>query len=220
MKILEKILPEEKRDKKTIYKILGVLVTGVMLLIVSNQLKNSDQGVSGALEPMTSVTAFKSESEAGGAIGVKGVRGDSMEVQDSESYEVEMEKRLQAILKKMQGVGEVEVMITTTYGKEKILAQDLTSHAASTVEEDTDGGTREVSSYEDQSKVVMQNLNVASGNEPVVIKEKQPEIQGVLIIAQGAGNSFVKQSIAESAQTLLGIPAHRVTVHQLQTLKK
>ncbi|HHX62065.1 MAG TPA: stage III sporulation protein AG [Epulopiscium sp.] len=205
MKILGKLLPEDKRDKKTIYKILGLLVLGMMLLIVSSQLKTPDQGVANnTLEPRTSVA----------------VASSSLEAKDSESYEVEMEKRLKAILKKMQGVGEVEVMITITYGKEIILAQDVTSQTATTVEEDTDGGTRQVSNYEDQAKIVMQNLNVASGNEPVVIKEKQPEIQGVLVIAQGAGNSEVKQSIAESAQILLGIPAHRVTVHQLQTLKK
>ena len=66
----------------------------------------------------------------------------------------------------------------------------------------------------------MQNGNVASGNSPVVVKEKQPEIQGVLVVAQGANNSMVKQAITESAQTLLGIPAHRVTVYQLQSLNK
>lgn len=206
MKILGKILAEDKRDKKTIYKILGLLVTGVMLLIVSSQFKNPDQGVGEVPEPKTFISTANNSS--------------SSEVGDSEPYEVAMEKRLKAILKKMQGVGEVEVMITTTYGKEIILAQDVTSHAGSTMEEDTEGGRREVTNYEDQTKVVMQNINVASGNEPVVIKEKQPEIQGVLVIAQGAGNSLVKQSITESAQILLGIPAHRVTVHQLQTLRK
>ncbi len=206
MKILGKILAEDKRDKKTIYKILGLLVTGVMLLIVSSQFKNPDQGVGEVPEPKTFISTANNSS--------------SSEVGDSEPYEVAMEKRLKAILKKMQGVGEVEVMITTTYGKEIILAQDMTSHTSSTLEEDTDGGSREVNNYDDQTKVVMQNLNVTSGNEPVVVKEKQPEIQGILIIAQGAGHSAVKQAISQSAQTLLGIPAHRVTVHQLQTLRK
>lgn len=203
MDILGKLLPEDKRDKKTMYKILGLLVAGVMLLMFSRQSNRPGQA-STSPEPSASLMAGVS----------------SQGVQEKDSYEVEMEKRLKAILKKMQGVGEVEVMITTTYGKEIILAQDMTSHTSSTLEEDTDGGSREVSNYEDQTKVVMQNLNVTSGNEPVVVKEKQPEIQGVLIIAQGAGHSAVKQAISQSAQTLLGIPAHRVTVHQLQTLKK
>ena len=190
--------------KNTIYKILGLLVTGIVLLIVSNQFKNPVQGGGKPLESKTLVATTNEGKEAKG----------------SEPYEVEMEKRLEGILKNMQGVGKVEVMITTTYGKEIILAQDLTSHSTTTVEEDTEGGVREVNSRDDQTKVVMQSLNVAAGNEPVVIKEKQPEIQGVLIIAQGAGNSLVKQSITESAQILLGIPAHRVTVHQLQMPKK
>ena len=204
MEILAKLLPEDKRDKKTIYKILGLLVAGVMLLIFSSQQKSPGQeNQNKGLEPQTLATVTS-----------------KVEEESPESYELEMEKRLKAILKKMQGVGDVEVMITTTYGKEVVLAEDVTSHGSATLEEDTEGGTREVSSYDDQTKVVMQNSNLSTGNEPVVIKEKQPEIQGVLIIAQGAGNSVVKHAIAQSAQTLLGIPAHRVTVHQLQTLKK
>lgn len=205
MEILGKILPEDKRDKKTIYKILGLLVAGVILLIFSNQLKSPDPGGQNiGLELSTPVVAVS----------------NSAENKDMDSYEVEMEKRLRAILKKMQGVGDVDIMITTTYGKERILAQDMTNHTSTTLEEDTEGGIREVGSYDDQTKVVMQNSSSSAGNEPVVIKEKQPEIQGVLIIAQGAGNSAVKHAISQSAQTLLGIPAHRVTVHQLQTLKK
>ena len=194
----------KKLGKDTIYKILGLLVTGVVLLIVSNQFKNPVQGGDKPLETKTLISTNNEVKEARG----------------SESYEVEMEKRLESILKNMQGVGKVEVMITTTYGKEIILAQDLTSHSTTTIEEDTEGGTRQISSQDEQTKVVMQSLNVAAGNEPVVIKEKQPEIQGVLVIAQGAGNSLVKQSIVESTQILLGIPAHRVTVHQLQMQKK
>ena len=203
MEILGKILPEEKRDKKTIYKLIGVLVGGVLLLILSSTLKSPD---------------LKPSSELGQqSLGAdQKARADTQPI---DSYEVQMEKRLKSILKKMQGVGEVEVMITTTYGKEIILAEDLTSHGSSTTEEDKEGGTREVNSFDDQKKIVMKNHNVAAGNEPVVIKEKQPVIQGALVIAQGAGNSHVKQSITEATQILLGIPAHRVTVHQLQTLK-
>ncbi len=205
MEILGKLLPEDKRDKKTIYKIIGLLVVGVMLLIVSSQFRSPDQG---------------GESKGLEAKAVSILTSDAAQSKEIESYEVEMERRLQTILKKMQGVGDVEVMITTTYGKEVVLAQDMTSHSSSTLEEDTEGGIREVNNYDDQTKVVMKSSNLTAGNEPVVIKEKQPEIQGVLIIAQGAGNSVVKQAIIQSAQTLLGVPVHRVTVHQLQTLKK
>lgn len=206
MKTLGKLLPEDKGDKKTIFKILGVLIVGVMLLITSSVLKSTSK----------KMTSRSPESK----LAVTPRASSNPEHSENISYEVEMENRLKSILKKMQGVGEVEVMITTTYGKEIILAEDVTSHTSATLEQDKEGGTRKVNNSDDQKKVVMQNANITSGNEPVVVKEKQPEIQGVLVISEGAGHSVVKQSITEAAQILLGIPAHRVTVHPLQKSNK
>ena len=202
MEKLGKLLPEGKADKKTIYKILGVLIAGIMLLIVSSTLKPASK----------KMTSSSSESKL--------VAPKASSNQGEVSYEVQIEKRLKSILKKMQGVGEVEVMITTTYGKEIILAEDVTSHTSATLEQDNEGGTRQVNNYDDQKKVVMQNANITSGSVPVVIKEKQPEIQGVLVISEGANNSLVKQSITEATQILLGIPPHRVTVHPLEKSNK
>lgn len=196
----------QEKDKITLYKIVGVFVLGVILIAISKTFLGTNPKMTNKQQESKTVEVTSSK-----------INND---LEDSTSYEAQMEKRLKNILKKMQGVGQVEVMITTTYGKEIILAEDVTSHTSVTSEEDNDGGTREMSSSDIQKKSVMQNGNVASGNAPVVIKEKQPEIQGALIIAQGAGNSLVKQSISEAAQTLLGIPAHRVTVHQLQISNK
>lgn len=205
MKALEKILPEETDKKKTFYKLLGVLIVGVMLLIVSSTFKSTSKKLTSSPQGSQLVTSKVDQN---------------LERQEEAPYEMKMEARLKNILKKMQGVGEVEVMITTTYGKEIILAEDMTSHQSTTLEEDQEGGNREVSSYDDQKKIVMQNANLASGSEPIIIKEKQPEIQGVLVIAEGVASSVVKESITEAAQILLGIPAHRVTVHPLQKFNK
>ena len=193
MKALDKILPEEADKKKTFYKLLGVLIVGVMLLIVSSTFKSTSKKLTSSPQESQPVTSKTDQN---------------LERQEEPLYEMKMEARLKNILKKMQGVGEVEVMITTTYGKEIILAEDMTSHQSATLEEDQEGGNREVSSYDDQKKIVMQNANLASGSEPIIIKEKQPEIQGVLVIAEGAASSVVKESITEAAQILLGIPAH------------
>ena len=202
MKILDKLFSEEKGSKKNIYKLLGILVAGVMLLITSSTLMGTSKKII--------------NNPAKSKVGPVSKESSTPVLQEDISYELQMEKRLTNILKKMQGVGEVEVMITTTYGKEIILAEDITSHTSATLEQDQEGGLREVNNYDDQKKVVMQNANISSGNEPVVIKEKQPEIQGVLVISEGANHSIVKQSIIEAAQTLLGIPPHRVSVHSLQ----
>ena len=208
--ILGKLYPEDKKelktDKKSPSKVLLLLTIGILLVVGSNMIVGMYKG-------------NRSNNEKNSAISPEKDRAVSQS-KESLTYEEQMERRLKSILKKMQGVGEVEVMITTTYGKEIVLAEDVTSHITDTREEDQEGGTREINNSNIQKKIVMQNGNVASGNSPVVVKEKQPEIQGVLVVAQGANNSMVKQAITESAQTLLGIPAHRVTVYQLQSLNK
>jgi len=202
VKILDKLFSEEKGSKKNIYKLLGILIAGVMLIITSSTLMGTSKKMI--------------NNPAGSSVRTVSKESNTPVLQEDISYELQLEKRLTNILKKMQGVGEVEVMITTTYGKEIILAEDITSHTSATLEQDQEGGLREVNNYDDQKKVVMQNASVSSGNEPVVIKEKQPEIQGVLVISEGANHSIVKQSIIDAAQTLLGVSPHRVSVHPLQ----
>ena len=47
-----------------------------------------------------------------------------------------------------------------------------------------------------------------------IIKEINPEIKGVIIVAEGAKDSKVKLKISRAVQTVLDIPAYRVTVYE------
>jgi len=49
-------------------------------------------------------------------------------------------------------------------------------------------------------------------SQPIVVKEINPEIKGVIVVAEGARNSKVKLKISEAVQTVLDVPAYRVTV--------
>ena len=52
-----------------------------------------------------------------------------------------------------------------------------------------------------------------SGNsDPFVKKTLMPKVEGVLIVAQGAGNGEVNRMLTASAEALLGIEAHRIVV--------
>ena len=102
----------------------------------------------------------------------------------NKTYEDVIEERLKEIFSKMEGVGKVEVMVTISYGKEIFLAEDVNSNYSRTIEEDSQGGKREITSEDIQSKTVMQNTGSGS-TQPVILKEKYPEIKGVLILAEG-----------------------------------
>ena len=45
-----------------------------------------------------------------------------------------------------------------------------------------------------------------------MVKTLQPKVEGVLVIAEGAGNSVVKKNISEAVEVLFGIDAHRIKV--------
>ena len=44
------------------------------------------------------------------------------------------------------------------------------------------------------------------------MKTLQPEVEGVLVVAEGADSSVVKKNITEAVEVLFGIDAHRIKV--------
>ena len=84
----------------------------------------------------------------------------------------------------MEGVGKAEVMITLKSGAQKIIEKDQQSSSQTTEEEDSQGGTRtsnDISS--DKTSVYEQNSD--GSQSPYVSKELSPEIEGVVVIADG-----------------------------------
>lgn len=109
---------------------------------------------------------------------------------------VDQEKALTDILADIKGVGEVRVMITYYGGVEKDLAYETKKNQSN----------KDLSESEDKKAVL-------SSGEPVVVREKYPEVKGVIVTAQGAGNVGVKKEISEAVQTALDVPAHKVSVY-------
>lgn len=125
-------------------------------------------------------------------------------------YEKELEQRVKEILKNVDGVGEVDVMLTLKSSKEKILHVDKDKSRSSTEEKDSAGGTRKSMTEEVKESSL---LSGGTGtNEPVIEKELQPEIAGIVISAQGGGSAAVKAEISEAMEALFGLPAHKIKV--------
>lgn len=123
----------------------------------------------------------------------------------------DVEKEIEDILSKINGVGRVNVMITYESGKEIVPYADIKKNDNNTDEKDSTGGTRKIyqSSYE--SNVVYEE--VGSGvKKPVIAKELMPKVQGVLVVAQGVNEPTVKESIINSIRVLLNVPVHKIQV--------
>ena len=114
----------------------------------------------------------------------------------------EMEKRLEKIFSSVQGAGEVKVMVTFKSGNEVIVAKEEKKKESS-------------ETIDIETKVVL--LSQGSSNQnPLILKENYPEIEGIVIVAEGGDDVFVKESLNRGAQALLNVPAHKVEVFKMK----
>ncbi len=132
------------------------------------------------------------------------------EVTDYVTDDTSLEKRVEQILSKMNGVGEVSVSIIFAEGATKEYAVNVNATTREIEEKDQSGGVRTTTEKTENDQMVM----VEGNQQPVLVKESMPKIQGVLIVAQGAGDPLVKEKLFKAAQTLLQVPAHRITICQ------
>lgn len=107
------------------------------------------------------------------------------------------ELRLQQILSKIDGAGEVSVMITY-YGTS---TYDVAYEKKQTSSERSD----EIAKSEESSVIT-------NGGEPLVKGEVYPEAKGVVIIAEGAGVAEVKKALTDAAAAALDLASYRVCV--------
>ena len=113
-------------------------------------------------------------------------------------YRTETEARLSEMLSRVKGVGKAEVMITFADGGQTFFAEDT--------EEQRKGEQTDFSAFP-----VLKNDG--SGTEsPLITQKVTPEISGVLVVAQGAGQPQVKTEIIHAVRALLGVKAHRIEV--------
>lgn len=128
--------------------------------------------------------------------------GQSEDISAEErSYEQEMERKLEELLGQVQGVGQVRVMLTFQGTGEKKVEKD----ASASAEEH-----REETVYEERG---------SSERTPYVTSESNPKVEGVLVIAQGGGNSRIRQEILEAAQALFGVDAHKIKIMKMEGTK-
>ncbi|MCC8163383.1 MAG: stage III sporulation protein AG [Lachnospiraceae bacterium] len=111
-----------------------------------------------------------------------------------EDYESRLESRLEEMLSQVEGIGKVRVMLTFADSGQKQVEKDVNV---------TENSTQEETVYEDQG---------SSERTPYVSSETPPQVEGVLVIAEGGDDGDVKADIIEAAQALFGIEAHKIKI--------
>lgn len=131
-------------------------------------------------------------------------------VWEQEQYIKEMEAKAESLLSGVNGAGQVKVMITLRASSEQVVEKDMPVTRSQTSEQDSQGGSRMVSEFATEDATVYRKGN--GYEEPYVVKTLSPSVEGVVVVAEGAGNGEVSKNLSEAVQILFGVEAHRVKV--------
>lgn len=113
--------------------------------------------------------------------------------QGVDNYVTQLENSLENTLGKVEGAGEVSVVITIESGMETVLAMEK-------VVKETSSG------------IETKETPVIVNGKPIVLKEKYPKIIGVLIVAKGANNISVLTKIQQATISLLDININQIEI--------
>lgn len=141
----------------------------------------------------------------------------SKENNTMEASKDEIERKLEDILEKIDGAGEVKVMITYQDSGTQVVEKDKNTSANSVEESDSTGGVRNTKEQQLQESTVYEEAD--AGNTPFVSKELLPKVEGILIVASGGDNQKVKQNISEAVLALFQVEAHRIKIVKMSGLE-
>src|SRR5690554_1391136 len=127
------------------------------------------------------------------------------------SYETKIKNDLEEILSKIEGVGEVNVMLTIANESESEIAYSKTASQSVTQENDNQGGERITDQNNVTETAVMINEN--GENKPFITRENRPEIKGVMVVAEGAQNPDIKYQLSQAVQVTLDLPSFKVVIY-------
>jgi stage III sporulation protein AG len=156
----------------------------------------------------------KSENNIGGAKSAQNESQEGTSTNISE-YTHTLEENLRNLLVKVDGVGEVKVMITLKSSEEKVTLRDNPYSQESNTETDSEGGNRISSNISKEDKTVLID-NEKGDTIPYVIKETMPEIEGIVILAQGGGKVAIINEIIDASMVLFDVPAHKIKVMKME----
>lgn len=123
--------------------------------------------------------------------------------EDASQIEASLENRLVALLKKIDGVGDVSVMITLDRSSKKLYEKD--EKIETNTKNDSEGGT-ENNTRETEAVLA------GSSKEPLQIGTVQPTVRGAAVVCAGAADPVIREKVANTVAKALNIGISRVYV--------
>ena len=122
----------------------------------------------------------------------------SGQISGEEAFSVEeLEARLAQVLSRVEGAGEVSVILTVESGMERVLAMDITASQTNSDRE-----------REEQTVI----LSTDEGEEAVLLTQRYPTFLGALVVCPGGDDPEVRLRLTQAVSVLTGLGADRISV--------
>ncbi len=181
------------KKSKNMTNLAVILIIGIIILIAGSSLfdnsSSKQANTNSTAQTMNMINTENKENE----------------------YGEQLEKKMEKILSEIEGVGKVSVMITFYSGTEIVPAMDTKTDETTTQENDNQGGSRQITQSQQDNQILVMNRQ-GGDQQPLILKEKQPIVKGVIVAAEGASDIRVKRDIHDAVKIALGAPAHKVQV--------
>ncbi len=143
--------------------------------------------------------------------GIPNGKSGAADADEADSQEFDLasfQRSVSESLSKIDGAGNVEVLLSLESGEESVYASDISQTSQ------TSGGNTDSSSESYQS--TMSILSDGSyGESPVLIKSNYPTFRGAVILCDGADNDVVRLQITQAVSALCGISTDHISISKM-----
>lgn len=192
----------EGNNKKKIENLVFFIVVLIITIVVINVIWNGNKKTNNQETNIVNKKLAESQDTPSG----------TSELQNN-NIQNELESKLEKILSKIQGVGEVQVCINYQESAEVVAMYNENSKTSSTEETDTSGGTRKIEEIDTQKDIIYKENN--GEKTPITKKVIQPKIEGAIITAKGANNAETKTNIIQAVEAVTGLATHKIQVFEM-----
>lgn len=188
----------ENKNKKKIENIVFLIIVLIITVVIINTIWKNDG---------TKKDTTKDTNSLSSKILAENPNNEN-------SYQTELESRLENILSTIKNVGKVNVLINYSESSTLVPIYNESTTTSSTEEGDSGGGTRNTTETESKKDVV---FSESSGSkEPVTQKTVMPTIQGAIITAEGAKDVNVKTNIINAVGAVTGLSIDKIQVFETE----
>lgn len=136
------------------------------------------------------------------------------ENKEENSKSDDLEMKLENILSKINGVGNVKVLVTYSQTSRVIPMYDEDSTQTTTEETDSSGGTRITNEISSKKDIIYEEKE--DGKSPITQSVVSAKIEGAIVTAEGAQNAEVKTNIIQAVEAVTGLATYKIQVFEMK----